>query len=181
MTKRSRPPGERKKDSDVLKKMRSISDTTKALATEVKSMSKIFAENQKILISLKTMIDAIGTSLEQIQRYSRQVNILEEDTQKLFTGLSQINAHSNLIAKVNEQTNKLHDQVNKISEKQESMPDTNKIMQSVADSLDSIRNNTKMIMNVAEKTEKIREEVSARNQKDSQVEETIANLKVKME
>ncbi len=176
--------GKKDSSSDVLKKMSSISDATKTLATEVKSMSKIFAENQKILISLKNMIDTVGSSLEQIQRYSRQVNILEEDTQKLFTGLSQVKAHSNLISKVNEQTTKLQDQVNKIREKQESMPDTNKIMQSVADSLDSIRNNTKMIMNVAEKTEKIREEiknVAAKPEKVSQLEENIANLKVNID
>ncbi|TLX82733.1 MAG: chemotaxis protein [Thaumarchaeota archaeon] len=164
--------------------MSSISDATKTIATEVKSMSKIFAENQKILISLKNMIDVVGTSLEQIQRYSRQVNILEEDTQKLFTGLSQVKAHSNLIAKVNEQTSKLQDQVNKVHEKQESMPDTNKLMQSVADSLDSIRNNTKMIMNVAEKTEKIREEikqVATKTENVSHLEENIANLKVNID
>ena len=40
----------RDSSSDVLKKMNSISDTTKILANEVRSMSKIFAENQKILI-----------------------------------------------------------------------------------------------------------------------------------
>ena len=176
--------GKKDSSSDVFKKMSSISDATKSLATEVKSMSKIFSENQKILISLKNMIDAVGTSLEQIQRYSRQVNILEEDTQKLFTGLSQVKAHSNLIAKVNEQTSKLQDQVNKVHEKQESMPDTNKLMQSVADSLDSIRNNTKMIMNVAEKTEKIREEikqVARKTENVSHLEENIANLKVNID
>ena len=176
--------GKKDSSSDVLKKMSSISDATKTIATEVKSMSKIFAENQKILISLKNMIDVVGTSLEQIQRYSRQVNILEEDTQKLFTGLSQVKAHSNLIAKVNEQTSKLQDQVNKVHEKQESMPDTNKLMQSVADSLDSIRNNTKMIMNVAEKTEKIREEikqVATKTENVSHLEENIANLKVNID
>ena len=176
--------GKKDSSSDILKKMGSISDATKTLAMEVKSMSKIFVENQKILISLKTMIDAVGTSLEQIQRYSRQVNILEEDTQKLFTGLSQVKAHSNLISKVNEQTSKLQDQVNKIREKQESIPDTGKLMQSVADSLDSIRNNTKMIMNVAEKTEKIREEVkhvAVKTESVSQLEENIANLKVNLD
>ena len=189
MTKHSSRKGSsnvEKKDSssDVLKKMSSISDATKTLATEVKSMSKIFAENQKILISLKTMIDAVSSSLEQIQRYSRQVNILEEDTQKLFTGLSQVKAHSNLISKVNEQTNKLQDQVNKIHEKQESIPDVNKLMQSVADSLDSIRNNTKMIMNVAEKTEKIRDEikqVAIKTENVSRLEENIVNLKVNID
>lgn len=153
--------------------MSSISDTTKILANEVKSMSKIFAENQKILISLKNMIDAVGTALDQIQRNARQINILEEDTQKLFSGISQVKAHSNLIAKVNEQTGRLQEQVNKISEKQESLPDVNKVMQSVADSLDSIRNNTKMIMHVSDKTEKIQDEIK----KVSRLEENITNLK----
>ncbi len=153
--------------------MSSISDTTKILANEVKSMSKIFAENQKILISLKNMIDAVGTALDQIQRNARQINILEEDTQKLFSGISQVKAHSNLIAKVNEQTGRLQEQVNKISEKQESLPDVNKVMQSVADSLDSIRNNTKMIMHVSDKTEKIQDEIK----KVSRLEENMTNLK----
>ncbi|MGI0068720.1 MAG: hypothetical protein ACREAN_00530, partial [Nitrosopumilaceae archaeon] len=145
--------------ADVLKKMSSISDATKVLASEVKTMSKIFAENQKILVSLKNMIDAVNTSLEQIQKNSRQITILEEDTQRLFTGMNQVKAHSNIIDKINDQVNKLQDHVGKIREKQESIPDTNKIMQTVADNLDSIRNNTKMIMHVSEKTEKIREEL----------------------
>lgn len=153
--------GSKKRDPnrDVLKKMTSISETTKVLANEVKSMSKIFADNQKILISLKNMIDAVTSSLEAIQRNARQINILEEDTQKLFSGLGQVKAHSNLISKVNEQTQRLQQQVSKIQEKQESLPDMNKIMQSVTYSLDSIRNNSKMIMHVSDKTEKIREEI----------------------
>ena len=163
----------RDSSSDVLKKMSSMSDATKILANEVKSMSKIFAENQKILISLKNMIDAVGSALDQIQRNARQINILEEDTQKLFSGIGQVKAHSNLISKVNEQTGRLQEQVNKIREKQESLPDANKIMQSVADSIDSIRNNTKMIMHVSDKTEKIQDEIK----KVSRLEENITNLK----
>ena len=149
------------KDSthDVVKKMASISEATKTLASEVKTMSKIFVENQKILISLKDMISSVNSSLDQIQKNSRQLNIIEEDTQRLFSGMSQVKAHSNLIDKINSQINRLQDHVEKIRDKQESMPDTNKIMQSVADSMDSIRNNTKMIMHVSEKTEKIREDI----------------------
>lgn len=154
----SRP---KSKDStrDVIKKMGSISDATKTLASEVKTMSKIFVENQKILISLKDMISTVNSSLDQIQKNSRQLNIIEEDTQRLFSGISQVKAHSNLIDKINNQINKLQDHVEKIRDKQESMPDTNKIMQSVADTMDSIRNNTKMIMHVSEKTEKIRDDI----------------------
>ena len=144
---------------DVVKKMSSISDATKTLASEVKTMSKIFAENQKILISLKDMISSVNSALDQIQKNSRQINIIEEDTQRLFSGMSQVKAHSNLIDKINNQINKLQDHVEKIRDKQESMPDTNKIMQSIADNIDSTRNNTKMIMHVSEKTEKVREEI----------------------
>jgi uncharacterized phage infection (PIP) family protein YhgE len=153
--------GKRQRDptEGILKKMSSISDATKVLASEVKTMSKIFAENQKILVSLKNMVDAVNASLEQLQKNSRQINILEEDTQRLFSGMTQVKAHSNLIDKMNDQVSRLHDQVGKIREKQESIPDTNKIMQTVADNLDSIRNNTKMVMNISERTEKIREEL----------------------
>ncbi|MGQ0795194.1 MAG: chemotaxis protein [Nitrosopumilaceae archaeon] len=190
-------------NADVLKKMSSIADATKVLSNEVRSMSKIFAENQKILISLKNMIDAVTSALDQIQRNARQINILEEDTQKLFSGLSQVKTHSNLITKVNEQTNRLQEQVSKVREKQESFPDVNKIMQSVADSVDSIRNNTKMIMHVSDKTEKIQDEikkvsskteslqslggfdelkkkmdeVSSKAEKISKLEENMANIK----
>ena len=182
MTKSKRAESKRNKDSpsDVLKKMGSISDATKILASEVKSMSKIFAENQKILISLKSIVDAVNSSLEQIQKNSRQMNILEEDTQRLFSGMTQVKTHSTLIEKINDQVNRLQDQVGKVRQKQESIPDTNKIMQSVADNLDSIRNNTKMIMHMSEKTEKIREElknVSSETEKMTHLEETISNLK----
>ena len=184
--------------------MNSISDATKTLANEVKSMSRIFVDNQKILISLKNMIDAVASSLEMIQRNARQISILEEDTQKLFSGLGQVRTHSNLISKVNEQTERLQDQVNKIREKQESLPDVNKIMQNVANSLDSIKNNTKMIMHLSDKTEKIRDEikkvatktesvsgfdevkkkideVSAGSEKISLLEESFTNLKKEIE
>ncbi|HEU5221552.1 MAG TPA: hypothetical protein VFU58_05780 [Candidatus Nitrosotalea sp.] len=189
---------------DVVKKMSSISDATKILASEVKTMSKIFVENQKILVSLKDMISSVNSSLDQIQKNSRQLNIIEEDTQRLFSGMTQVKAHSNLIDKINNQINKLQDHVEKIRDKQESMPDTNKIMQSIADNIDSTRNNTKMIMHVSEKTEKVREEVkdamsrteslsslhqeieqvrqstkeiSSKTEKMSGLEESISNLK----
>ena len=172
-SKRTEPKQGKDSASDVLKKMSSISDATKVLASEVKAMSKIFAENQKILISLKSMIDAVNSSLEQIQKNSRQLSIIEEDTQRLFSGMSQVKTHSTLIEKINNQINRLQDQVGKVHQKQESIPDTNKIMQSVADNLDSIRNNTKMIMHISEKTEKISEELK----NVSNTAESLSNLK----
>ena len=41
----------------VLKKVASVSDSNKALQKEIKVMSKIFGENQKVLVSMKGMID----------------------------------------------------------------------------------------------------------------------------
>lgn len=151
--------------SDALKKMSLISEATQMLASEVKTMSKIFTENQKILISLKSMIDGVNSSLDQIQKSSRQIGILEEDTQRLFHGMSQVKAHSNLIEKINDQIGRLQDQVGKIHQKQEEIPDVEKLMKGMNDNLDSIRNNTKMIMHVSEKTEKIREEIKAASDK----------------
>ncbi len=165
---------------DILKKMTSISDATKTLASEVKTMSKIFVENQKILITLKGMVDSVNTALDQIQKNSRQMNVLEEDTQRLFSGMTQVKAHSNLIEKINTQITKLQDQVEKIRDKQGEIPDTNKLMQSVADSIDSIRNNTKMIMHVSEKTEKIREElknVSAKSESLTELRHEVEEVK----
>ena len=170
--------------ADALKKMNSISEATKVLASEVKTMSKIFTENQKILISLKSMIDGVNSSLEQIQKNSRQIGIIEEDTQRLFHGMNQVKAHSNIIEKINDQINRLQDQVSKIHQKQADIPDASKLMQSVADNLDSIRNNTKMIMHLSEKTEKIREEIKTVSSKaealsniDSEIEEVKKSTK----
>ena len=183
-SKRTEPKQSKDSASDILKKMSSISDATKALASEVKAMSKIFVENQKILISLKSMVDAVNSSLEQIQKNSRQINIIEEDTQRLFSGMSQVKTHSTLIEKINDQINRLQDQVGKVHQKQESIPDTNKIMQSVADNLDSIRNNTKMIMHISDKTEKIREElknVSSKAESLSNLKNEIGSISTKTE
>jgi len=183
-SKRAEPKQSKDSTLDILKKMSSISDATKALASEVKAMSKIFVENQKILISLKSMVDAVNSSLEQIQKNSRQINIIEEDTQRLFSGMSQVKTHSTLIEKINDQINRLQDQVGKVHQKQESIPDTNKIMQSVADNLDSIRNNTKMIMNISDKTEKIREElknVSSNAESLSNLKNEIGSISTKTE
>jgi chromosome segregation ATPase len=57
------------------------------------------------------------------------------------------------------------------------MPDTNKIMQSIADNLDSTRNNTKMIMHISEKTEKVREEIK----NVAHTTESLANLSNEVE
>ena len=151
-------PANKEPNTTLLKKVSSISDSTKLLSKEVKSMSKIFAENQKVLISLKKMIDELSSTLNQIQKQSRQIRIIEEDTQKLFVGFREVKSQSNIISKINDQTSRLQEQVNKI-QKQESPPNTDKIIQRVNDSLDSIRNNSKMIMRVSNRIDDVENEI----------------------
>lgn len=149
-----------KKDSNaLLKKIGSVSDSTKALSRELKSMSKIFAENQKVLVSMKDMIDSLANTLEQIQKQSKQINIIEEDTQKLFSGLNQVRAQAGLITKVSEQANRLQEQVNRIVQAQKETPDPESIMKAVEESKNSIQNNTHMIIKMAQRIDNIKEDL----------------------
>lgn len=143
----------------LLKKVAGVSDSTKTLSKEIKAMTKIFSENQKVLVSMKNMIDSLSSALEQIQKQSKQINIIEEDTQKLFTGLSQVRGQSDLVLKINNQTSKLQDEIHKITESQKESPETRNIMQKVSESFDSIRNNSKMIMAISERIDSVRDDL----------------------
>ena len=104
--------------SALLKKVASVSDSNKALQKEIKAMSKIFGDNQKVLISMKGMIDTLTSTLEHIQKQSRQINIIEEDTQKLYAGLNQVRTQSSMISKINNQTDRLQQEINSVTELQ---------------------------------------------------------------
>ena len=52
----------------LLKKVADVSDSTKSLSKEIKTMSKIFADNQRVLVSMKNMIDTLSTTIEHIQK-----------------------------------------------------------------------------------------------------------------
>ena len=140
--------------SVILKKVASVSDSNKALQKEIKVMSKIFGENQKVLISMKGMIDALTSTLEHIQKQSKQINIIEDDTQKLYAGLNQVRSQSNLVNKINDQTSKLEKEISKISELQKlSKPEQ------VEDSINSIKNNSQMIIKIAQRIDEVREDL----------------------
>jgi DNA repair exonuclease SbcCD ATPase subunit len=141
--------------STVLKKVASVSDSNKTLQKEIKVMSKIFGENQKVLISMKGMIDALTSTLEHIQKQSKQINIIETDTQKLYAGLSQVRTQSSLVDKINNQTTKLQED---ISELQKSSK-TQNVSQKIEDSENSIRNNSQMIIKIAQRIDEIRDEI----------------------
>ena len=87
-------------------------------------MTKVFADNQKILVSMKKMIDTLGSTMEQIQKQSKQINIIEEDTQRLFSGLNEVKANTGIVTRLNEQTNSLQEKIKKIEDSQKTSPNT---------------------------------------------------------
>ena len=164
----------------ILKQVSDVSDSTKLLSKEIKSMSKIFAENQKVLITMKTMINTLSTTLNQIQKQSKQINIIEEDTQRLFSEVSKVKANDKLVSRLNEQTNKIQEKITKIEQVQKSSPKTDELVETVSQSIDSIRNNSKMIMKIADRVDSVKEEVknvSKKSQSVSGITQQIDELK----
>ncbi len=167
--------------SALLKNVASFSDSNKALQKEIKVMSKIFGENQKVLVSMKGMIDALTSTLEHIQKQSKQINIIEADTQKLYSGLSQVRTQSNLVNKINDQTAKLQGEINRISDFQKS---SKSVSQQVRDSADSIKNNSQMIIKIAQRIDDVRDElrkVSGKADSFSEISSEIGKLKNSIE
>ena len=129
-------PNKTKRDpnpTQLFNKVNSVSESTKALSKEIKGMAKIFKENQKILVSMSSMMESLNLAMAQMQKQAKQIDIIEEDTQRLFTGLGQVKVHEKFITKLNNQTEQLDKKIAKIGEKQETMPKTNDIMKTISD------------------------------------------------
>ena len=163
--------------SPLIKKVATISDSTKLLSKEVKSMSKIFTENQKILVSMKNMIDTLSLTIEQIQIQEKKLNLIEGDNERLFEGLEQVRNQSNIISKINTQTNELQERVEKISKINENSPNSNELMEKIDQSFDSIKNNSKMIIKIADRVENVKENLNNVSSKA----EPISKITSKME
>ncbi len=169
--------------ASILNKVASVSDSNRALQKEIKVMSKIFGENQKVLVSMKGMIDTLTSTLEYIQKQSKQINIIEDDTQKLYAGLNQVRAQSNLINKINNQTDKLEIELNKISEVQKKSK-TQEISQKVEDNINSITNNSQMIIKIAQRIDEVRDnlrEVSGKTNSFLEITSEMNKLKENIE
>ncbi|MDC1057222.1 chemotaxis protein [Nitrosopumilus sp.] len=169
--------------SVILKKVASVSDSNKALQKEIKVMSKIFGENQKVLVSMKGMIDTLTSTLEHIQKQSKQINSIEEDTQKLYAGLNQVRTQSNLIDKINNQTEKLESELKQIAEIQKTSKPL-EISQKVEESMNSITNNSQMIIKIAQRIDEVRDdlrEVSGKANSFSEISSEMNKLKESIE
>ena len=142
----------------LLKKVASVSDSATALQKEVRAMSKIFGDNQEILVSMKAMIDTLASTLGQIQKQSRRISVIEDDTQKLYSGLKQVREQSSLIGRINDQTARMQEEIGRIAEQQKA-PGSQEMEQQVRDSRDSIQNNSRMIIKVAQRIDEIRDDL----------------------
>ena len=161
---------------DILTKISSVSDSTNALQREIKSMSKIFADNQKILVSMKTMIDTLSSTLEHVEKQSKQITIIEEDTKKLYAGLDHVNIQSDLVSKLNEQTARLEEEVNRMQK----IADPVTLAKQAQDNMNSIQNNSKMIIKVAQRIDQVRDDLKNVTEKTdtiSDIGKDIENLK----
>ncbi len=143
----------------ILKKVAAVSDSTNGLQKEIKAMSKIFGDNQKVLVSMKGMIDTLTSTLENIQKQSTRLNVIESDTQKLYSGLNQVRTQSNLITKINDQTTKLQEEVNKMNQIQKASPKPEELSRQVEDSINSIHNNSQMIIKIAQRIDEVRDDL----------------------
>lgn len=162
--------------ASLIKKVETVSTSAKTLSKELKTMTKIFAENQKVLIAIKDMIDTVATSVEHVQKQSKHISSLEHDTEKLYDGLSQVRAQSGLVAKINSQTTRLQEKLKKI-EDQKLEPKTEKLMQQVSDSFDSIKNNTTMIMKISDRIENLNHELQVSMAKS----ESVSDIPIQIE
>ena len=71
-------------------KVNTVSESTKVLSKEIKEMAKIFKDNQRVLVSMSSMMESLSVAMSQMQKQAKQMDIIEEDTQRLFAGLNQV-------------------------------------------------------------------------------------------
>ena len=178
-------PNKTKRDpnpTQLYNKVNSVSESTKALSKEIKGMARIIKENQKILVSMSSMMESLNAAMAQMQKQAKQIDIIEEDTQRLFTGLNQVKVHEKFITKLNSQTEQLDKKISKISEKQDAMPKTSDIMKTVSESKQSIKNNSEMIMKIANRVDEVKDKINEKpgkgqNDITKQIEELRENIK----
>ena len=181
-TKSVRPAARREPtQAAMIKKVAAVSDATKSLSGEVKSIGKIFADNQKIMISMKSVMDAVASSLEEIHRQSRQINMLEQDTEKIFAGLNRARDQSASVSRLEAQAVSMQQAIERV---EKAAPDAKALARQVGDSMDSIRNNSQMIIKIAQRIDEIREqlrEVSGKTESLSRVAPELESLRARVD
>jgi len=161
--------------AQLFNKVNAVSESTKALSKEIKGMAKIFKENQRVLVSMSDMMESLNVTMSHIQKQSKQIDIIEEDTQRLFSGLNQVRVHEKFITKLNKQTEDIDKKISK-------MPKTDDVMRTISESKEAIKNNSKMIMKIANRVDEVKDKmdkVPTKGQNDitGQIEELRESIK----
>ncbi len=144
----------------VAREVKAVSDSTRVASREARAMAGIFAENQKILVSMRSMMDALTSATEQIQGQFSRVAVLEKDAQKLYAGLNYAKAQSAAVSRMGDQAARLQERMEKI-EKDKGLADAGSIARKVSDSVDAARNNAVMITRIGRRLDEVGKEVKA--------------------
>ena len=165
------------------KKVSTVSTDTKSLSQNLKVIVKIFGDNQKILVSMKVMINDLVGALDLIQKQSKRIGSLETDTQNMFDGMGEMRTHTRMIAKLDSQTAKLQETIHGILERTRTSGGIDDISKKVNENHDSIKNNAQMIIKIGRHVDKIYDNLgsSVRESSIKEVHSDIAQLKTLFE
>lgn len=165
------------------KKVATVSSDTKSLTKDFKSIVKIFGDNQKILVSMKGMIDDLLEALDTIQKQSKKINSIESDTQKMFEGFGQMRAHGKMISQLDSQATKLKETVRAMDERTRVSGGIENISKKISANHDSIKNNAQMIIKIGRHLDKIRDGLGStvRPAAINSIHSEITNLKALFE
>lgn len=133
----------------ILKRVDAVAESARILAEEVKGMSRIFAENQEVLVSMKAMIDGLAEAVESMHESAREAGALKEDTRKLFAGLEGVRARSDAIAGFADQASRLGDRIEAIERRGREAAGTEAVSRKVSECMESIRSMSAMLAKIA--------------------------------
>lgn len=158
------------------KKVATVSTDTRSLSRDFKVIVKIFGDNQKILISMKGMIDELVGALDAIQKQSKRIVSLESDTQKLFDGFGEMRTHSRMITQLDSQAAKMQETIRGMDERTRIAGGIENISKKVNENNDSIKNNAQMIIKIGRHLDKMRDDISGSTVRPSSIKEIHSEL-----
>ncbi|MDI1496106.1 MAG: hypothetical protein K8823_1414 [Cenarchaeum symbiont of Oopsacas minuta] len=159
--------------TNIDKRLATVSESTKIVSKEVKAISKIFMDSHKILISMKTMISTLSSTMQYIDKHSKQISLLEEESQMIRTKLQHVNQDANSVKSSNTLVNDMAKRISAVENKvnfdqiKKDMSESLGIIKNIAQTLSKLSNsvndispinieskldsNTKMLQDVAKR------------------------------
>ena len=151
----------------MLKRVDAVAESTALLTSEVRAMSRIFSDNQEVLVSMKSMVDGLIGAVEALRDNERRTRELEEGAQKIYAGLDEVRSRSDSIVGFADQASRLSDRIDIVEGRVKEASGTEVILKKIAESMDSIRDNSAMISRIADRIDGVGDglrEVSSRTE-----------------